>query len=117
MMRYGDGVNVAEQWFGRKALLEKEAALAMFIDSGGMLIGVAGRMALFAELIEGAPTAFGRLQQFMHISIPQEVRQECALQALRACAACAARCHVLSPHLCIVPALPSLQLRRGARAS
>lgn len=47
-MRYGDGVNVAKQWCGRKVLLEEEATLAMFIDNGGMLIGVAGGMALFA---------------------------------------------------------------------
>lgn len=113
-MRYGDGdgVNVAKQWCGRKIPLEKEAALAMFIDSGGVMIGVAGRMALFAELVEGVPAGFGRLHQFMRITTPQEVRQECTLRALRACAA---RCHVLSSRLCTIPALRTLP-RRKSRA-
>lgn len=95
-------------------MLEREATLAMFIESGSMLIGVAGGMALFADLVEGVPTAFGRFHQFMHIAAPREIRQECTLQALRACAA---RCHVLSPRLCTVPAFPTLERRRCARAS
>lgn len=52
---------------------------------------------------EGVTTVFGSASLRLHIAVPLEARQECAL---RTRAACTARYHVLSPHCVPVLSFP-----------